>query len=68
MPPDSGRSADPSSLRSSIGRAVGPVEPWPRTGAAQYGDVVPQDEQLGTLDADDRLSRTSQPQTRMKIR
>jgi hypothetical protein len=30
-------------------RAVGPVEPGPRTGAAQHGDLVPQHEQLGVL-------------------
>jgi hypothetical protein len=30
-------------------RAVGPVQPGPRIGAAQYGDFVPQHEQLGVL-------------------
>ena len=30
-------------------RAVGPVEPGPRLGAAQHGDLVPQHEQLGVL-------------------
>ena len=29
--------------------AVGPVEPGPRIGAAQHGDLVPQHEQLGVL-------------------
>ena len=29
--------------------AVGPVEPGPRMGAAQHGDLVPQHEQLGVL-------------------
>src|SRR5246127_1691927 len=35
--------------------AVGPVEPGPGTGTAQHGDLVPQHEQLGVLEADDRL-------------
>ena len=30
-------------------RAVGPVEPGPRIGPAQHGDLVPQHEQLGVL-------------------
>jgi len=30
-------------------RAVGPVRPGPRMGAAQHGDLVPQHEQLGVL-------------------
>ena len=30
-------------------RAVGPVDPGPRMGAAQYGHLVPQHEQLGVL-------------------
>ena len=30
-------------------RAVGPVQPGPRMGAAQHGDLVPQHEQLGVL-------------------
>ena len=30
-------------------RAVGPVQPGPGMGAAQHGDLVPQDEQLGVL-------------------
>jgi hypothetical protein len=30
-------------------RAVGPVEPGPRIGAAQHGDLVPEHEQLGVL-------------------
>ena len=30
-------------------RAVGPVQPGPRIGAAQHGDLVPQHEQLGIL-------------------
>jgi hypothetical protein len=30
-------------------RAVCPVEPWPRIGPAQHGDLVPQHEQLGVL-------------------
>jgi hypothetical protein len=29
--------------------AVGPVQPGPRIGAAQHGDLVPQHEQLGFL-------------------
>jgi hypothetical protein len=29
--------------------AVGPVQPWPGIGAAQHGDLVSQDEQLGVL-------------------
>ena len=29
--------------------AVGPVQPGPRMGAAQHGDLVPQHEQLGIL-------------------
>jgi hypothetical protein len=49
-------------------RPVGPVEPGPRMSAAQHSDLVPQHEQLGVLDAEDRPSRTSQPQTRTKIR
>ena len=30
-------------------RPVGPVQPGPRTGAAQHGDLMPQHEQLGVL-------------------
>jgi hypothetical protein len=30
-------------------RAVGPVQPGPRMGAAQHGGLVPQHEQLGVL-------------------
>jgi hypothetical protein len=30
-------------------RAVGPVEPGPRIGAAQHGDLVPQHEHLSVL-------------------
>ena len=30
-------------------RPVGPVEPGPRIGPAQHGDLVPQHEQLGVL-------------------
>jgi hypothetical protein len=30
-------------------RSVGPVEPGPRIGTAQHGDLVPQHEQLGVL-------------------
>jgi hypothetical protein len=30
-------------------RAVGPVEPGPRIGAAQHSDLVPQHEQLSVL-------------------
>ena len=29
--------------------ATGPVQPWPGTGTAQYGDLVPQDKQLDVL-------------------
>lgn len=47
--------------------AVGPVQPRPWTGAAQYGDLVPQYQQLGVSDADDRLSRTSQLHNRAKV-
>jgi hypothetical protein len=31
------------------GRAVGPVQAWPRMGAAQHGNLVPQHEQLEIL-------------------
>jgi hypothetical protein len=37
-------------------------------GAAQDGDLVPQHDQLGVLEADERLSRISQPQSRTKMR
>jgi hypothetical protein len=30
-------------------RPVGPVEPGPRMGASQHGDLMPQHEQLGVL-------------------
>jgi len=30
-------------------RLVGPVEPGPRMGTAQHGDLMPQHEQLGVL-------------------
>jgi hypothetical protein len=30
-------------------RLVGPAEPWPGTGAAQHGDLVPRHEQPGVL-------------------
>ena len=48
--------------------AVGPVQPGPGIGPAQHGDLVPQDAQLGVVEADDRPSRTSQPQSRTKMR
>jgi hypothetical protein len=44
-------------------RAVGPVEPGPGMGAAPHGDLVPEHEQFGVLEAGDRPSGTSQPQT-----
>ena len=40
----------------------------PGIGAAQHGDPVLQHDQLGGLEADDRPSRTSQPQSRTKMR
>jgi hypothetical protein len=49
-------------------RVVGPVQPGPRSGAAQHGDLVPQHQQFRVFDAEERPSRTSQPQTRMKMR
>jgi hypothetical protein len=49
-------------------RSVGPVQPGPRIGLAQHGNLMPQHQQLGVLAADDRLSRTIQPQTRTKTR
>ena len=42
--------------------------PGPQIGAAQHGDLMSQHQELGFLEADDRLSRTSQPQSRTKIR
>jgi hypothetical protein len=48
-------------------RAVGPVEPEPRTGAAQHGGLVRQHEQLGVLGGRNRPSKTSHPQIRTKI-
>ena len=30
-------------------RAVRPVQPWPRMGAAQHGDLMPQHQQLDVL-------------------
>jgi hypothetical protein len=48
--------------------AVGPVEPRPGIGAAQHGDLVPQHEQLGVWEGDDRPSRTSQLHSRAKMR
>ena len=47
---------------------VGPVQPGPPTSAAHYGDLVPQHQQFDVLYAVERPSRTSQPQSRMKIR
>jgi hypothetical protein len=47
---------------------VGPVQPGPRLGAAQHSDLVPQHEHLGLLEANDRLSRASQPQSWTKMR
>ena len=48
--------------------AVGPVEPGPRMGPAQHSEFVPKHQQLRVFDADERPSRTSQPQSRTKIR
>ena len=50
------------------GRPAGPVQPGPRMGPAQHGDLVSQHQKLGVLEADDRLSMTSQPQSRTKMR
>jgi hypothetical protein len=36
--------------------------------AAQHGDLVPTHQQFRVFDTDERPSRTSQPQTRMKMR
>jgi hypothetical protein len=49
-------------------RSVGPVQPGPGLGAAQHGDPVPQHQQLRVLSAGERPARTSQPQSRTKIR
>jgi len=48
--------------------AIGPVQAGPGLGAAQYGDLMPQHQRSAFFDADERPSRTSQSQTRMKIR
>jgi hypothetical protein len=37
-------------------------------GSAQYSDLMPQHQELGVLEADDRPSRTSRPQSRTKMR
>jgi hypothetical protein len=39
QPPDEGGEDDP----------VPPAQPWPWVGAAEYGDLVPQDEELDVL-------------------
>jgi len=44
-PRRSGQEAD----QRSEHRAVRPVQPWPRLGAAQHGDLVPQHQQLDVL-------------------
>jgi hypothetical protein len=49
-------------------RAVGPVEPGPRIGAAQHCDSCRITSCSASLEADERPSRTGQPQTRTKIR
>ena len=58
MPPQDGAGGD-QAMRSQSSRqepdqrgeerAVGPVQPGPGIGAAQHGDLVPQDEQFGVL-------------------
>jgi hypothetical protein len=48
--------------------AVGPVEPGPRMGAVQHGGLVLQQSKSASLAANDRASRTSQPQSRTKMR
>jgi len=53
-----------SARRGLRGRLAGP---GPRMGAAQLGDFVPH-KQLGILEGSDRPSRTSQPQSRTKMR
>ena len=58
MPAQDGAGGDQPVLPQSRGQepdqrsencAVGPVEPGPRIGTAQHGDLVPQHEQLGVL-------------------
>ena len=49
-------------------RAIGPVEFQLRIAAAQHGDLVAQDQQLGVLEAEDRASRASHPTMRTKMR
>ena len=48
--------------------AVGPVEPGLGMSSAQHGDLVAQYQQLDVLEAGERLSRSSQLQSRAKIR
>ena len=49
--------------RRGEGRAVGPVEPGPRIGAAQHRDSCRITSCSASLEADERPSRTGQPQT-----
>jgi hypothetical protein len=47
---------------------VGPIQPRPRVGSAEYGNLVAPDEQLNDLGAVARLSSVSEPRNRLKIR
>jgi hypothetical protein len=49
-------------------RPAGPVQPGLGMGTAQHGDLVPQHQQFRVLGRRRTTGRTSQPQTRMKIR
>jgi hypothetical protein len=67
------QSADSQLCRQEPGQcgedcAVGPVEAGPRIGPSQHGDLVSQHESSAFLQAGDRLSRISQPQSRTKMR
>ena len=47
---------------------VGPVEAGPRMGPVQHGGLMAQHEQPGVLGSVERPGRTSQPQSRTKMR
>jgi hypothetical protein len=54
--------------RGGEDRAVGPVEPWPGLARRSTATSCRSTSSLAFLEADDRPSRTSQPQSRTKMR
>jgi hypothetical protein len=61
------RLGQPSDQRGEH-RSIRPIQARLRICSAQHSDLVAQDKQLASLDADERPSNTNQPSNRTKIR